>query len=166
MIVAVIGVGVVEVTFDDVVGVVAVRDRVMTACRAVDVVFLVARARVLGRAVRRIRRSDRDGVVVHVVAVHVVQVAVVEEILVAVVLDLLVAAVWSVLVVVAFVRLVVVRHGVLLPELIVVFVLVNVAQPLGCMLDRALDQVADVRVGERVEDVFSGAPPRDDALGA
>lgn len=47
---------------------------------------------------------------------------------------------------------------------VVVLVLVDVA--LGGMLDGALDEIADVGVSKRIEDVLPGATARDDALGA
>lgn len=36
----------------------------------------------------------------------------------------------------------------------------------GGVSHRAPDEIDDVSVGERIEDVFAGAPPRHDALGA
>ncbi len=170
MIVAVIGVGVMEVTVDDVVGVVSVRDGVVTAARPVDVVLVVARAcAVLRSAAGRVLGVDPERMLVDVAPVRVVEMAVVEEVLMAVVLDLLVPAIGAVLMVVAFVGLVV-RHG--LPprtagasaRSVVVFVLVDVA--FGSVLDGALDEIADVGVGKRIEDVLPGATTRDDALGA
>ncbi len=92
MVVAVRPVGVVQVAEHQVVGVVAVGDRVVAAARAVDVVGLVGAARVVGRTGRGVRRADRERVVVDVVAVCAVEVAVVEVVDVAVVLDGLVAA--------------------------------------------------------------------------
>jgi hypothetical protein len=102
--------GVMEVAVDDVVGVVAVSDRVVPARGAVDVVLGVAAGAVRRSAVRGVRAADGERVLVDVARVGVVQVSVVEEVLVPVVLDRLVAAVRPVLMVVAFVRLVI-RHG-------------------------------------------------------
>ena len=156
---------VVQVPVDDVVGVVAVSDRVVPARRTVDVILVVGAGAVRRRACRGIRSADDERVLVDVARVRVVQVPVVEEILMAVVLDGLVAATGPVLVVVAFVRLVI-GHGVLGVFLwsVVVFVLVHVT--FGGVLDRVLDEIADVRVSKRIEDVLSSAPPGDDALGA
>ena len=97
----------VQVPVDDVVGVVAVSDRVVPARRTVDVILVVAAGAVCGGACRGIRSADDERVLVDVARVRVVQVPVVEEILMAVVLDGLVAATGPVLVVVAFVM---VRH--------------------------------------------------------
>jgi hypothetical protein len=173
VIVAVIRVRVMEVAVDDVVGVVTVRDGVVTARRAVDVVLLVARAgAVLRSAAGGVLSVDRERVLVDVVAVCMMEMTVVQEVLVPVVLDLLVAAVSAVLMVVSFVRLVI-RHGRSparrpsrwsLASLVVVLVLVDVA--FGGMLDGALDQIADVGVSKRIEDVLPGATSGDDALGA
>jgi hypothetical protein len=110
VVVAVLAVGVVEVAVDDVIGVIPVSDRVVTAGGAVDMVLRVAARAVRRGAGRRVRRADLERVLVDVSRVGVVEVPVVEEILVPVVLDRLVAAVRSVLVVVAFVGLVI-RHG-------------------------------------------------------
>ena len=112
MIVAVSCVGVVQVPVDDVVGVVAVRDRVVPARGSVNVIRVV-RARAVGRrASRGVRSADRERVLVDVARVRVMQVPIVEEVLMPVVLDRLVAATGPVLVVVTLVRLVI-RHGLL-----------------------------------------------------
>jgi hypothetical protein len=114
VIVAVIGVGVVQVAVDDVVGVIAVGDRVVPAGGTVDMILRVAGAgAVARRAGCGVGSADREDMLVDMVAVRVMQVAVVEEVLMAVVLDRLVAAARSVLVLVVLVRLVR-RHGVLL----------------------------------------------------
>ena len=80
MVVAVALVLVVQVTVDEVVGVVAVGDRLVPAAGTVHVAGVVAGARVAGVAVIRVGRVDREHVVVNVVAVWVVQVPVVEEV--------------------------------------------------------------------------------------
>ncbi len=87
MVVAVAVVLVVQVTVDEIVDVVAVRDRVVSAARAVDVIGGVAGAWVAGAAAVRVALIDRDHVVVDVVTVRVVQVPVVDEVDVALVDD-------------------------------------------------------------------------------
>jgi hypothetical protein len=109
VIVAVIAVLVMQVTVDEVVRVVAVRHRFVTARRPVLVIRRVL-GRVPGCASRGILRVDRECVVVDVVAVHVMEVAVVQVVRVAFVLDGGVAAVRSVNVLMVTVWLVRVGH--------------------------------------------------------
>ncbi len=85
MMVAVALVGMMQVASDDVVGVVAVGDGLVTTARAVDMAGLVGFTRVAVTAVRGVGRVDRERVLVDVVAMHVVQVAVVEVVGVAIV---------------------------------------------------------------------------------
>lgn len=87
MVVAVARVRVVQVTRDEVVGVVAVRDGFVAAAGAVSVSLVVRSAGVAGGAGRGVRAADGDGVLVGVVAMHVVQVPIVEVVGVPVVLD-------------------------------------------------------------------------------
>jgi hypothetical protein len=77
VIVAVVAVGVMQVPVDQVVDVVAMRHRLVTAVRAVDVVGVVALTLVVGCALRRIVVVDVEAVLVDVVLVWVVQVAIV-----------------------------------------------------------------------------------------
>ena len=98
MVVAVVAVRVVQVAIDEVVNVVAMRHRFMTAAGAVNVPGFVAAAVVVGRAGVRVGGADGDAVFIDVVAVRVVQVAVVQVVNVAVVLDGGVAAARAVLV--------------------------------------------------------------------
>lgn len=106
MIVAVVAVLVVQVTADEVVDMIAVRHRRMTAAGRVDVPRGMSRTRVRRRAAIGVRRVDRDLALVDVAVVLVMQVAVVEEVDVTIVLDRDVAAVRPVSVVVVFVGLV------------------------------------------------------------
>jgi hypothetical protein len=78
VIIAVIPVGVVEVAGDQIVDVVAMGDGLMSAVGAVNVVGLVAIAVVLGRAAVWVGVAHRDRMLVHVVAVGVVEVTVME----------------------------------------------------------------------------------------
>lgn len=103
MVVAVAVVRVVEVTLDQVIGVIAVRYTRVAAGRAVDVAGWMAGAAVAGRALRRVGRVDSDRVLVDVIAVDAVQVSIVEIVDVIGVLDSEVAAVGAVNVVVAWV---------------------------------------------------------------
>jgi hypothetical protein len=109
VIVAVVVVLMMQVTVDEVVRVVAVRDRFVSAGRTVLVIRGVL-GRVVGRAGGGVLRVDRECVVVDVVTVHVVQVAIVEVVGVAIVLDGGVATVRPVDVCVVTVRLVRVGH--------------------------------------------------------
>ena len=96
VVVAVVAVRMVEVAVDEVVGVVAVRHRRMSAARPVLVVGGVAGAVVGGSAVGRILGVDREGVLLDRAAGGVVEVPVVQVVDVAVVRDGDVAAVGAV----------------------------------------------------------------------
>jgi hypothetical protein len=98
-------VGVVQVPVDEVVDVVAVRDRRVPATRTVYVSRFVPGAAVLGRACIGIRRRHVDRVLVHVVAVGMMQMPVVDVVHVTVVPYRDMAAVRSVHVLVISVRL-------------------------------------------------------------
>lgn len=78
VVVAVPGVRVMQVPGDEVVDVIAVRYRFVTATRPVDMALGVTRAGVRRRARGRIGRVDLDDALVHVAIVDVVEVAVVE----------------------------------------------------------------------------------------
>jgi len=99
---------VVQVVVHQVVGVIAVRHRLVAAARPMPVARLVPRASVVRRAPVWVRLAHRDRVLVDVILVGVMQVAIVQEIDVAVVLDRGVAASLAVDVVVALVGIV--RH--------------------------------------------------------
>lgn len=110
MVVAVVTVRVMQVPVDEVVDVIAVRNRGMPAAGRVNVVTRVAGTLVVGRAVAGVRTTDRDLALVDVVAVHVVQVTVVQVVNVACVLDGWMSAVRAVDVVVVVVVRVVIAH--------------------------------------------------------
>jgi hypothetical protein len=78
MIIAVIPVGMMQVSVDQIVDVIAVRHRLVPASRTVHVPAVVSAAAVLGRAPVRIGGRYLDRVLVHVIGVHMVQMAVVE----------------------------------------------------------------------------------------
>jgi hypothetical protein len=94
----VVAVRVVQMAFHQIVGVVAVRHRLMAAAGAVAVALRVAAAVVVRCALGGVGRADRQGVFLDLPGRHVMEVAVVEVIHVAVVLDGRVAAAGAVLV--------------------------------------------------------------------
>ena len=98
MVVAVLGVRVVQVIADEIVDVVAVGNLLVTARGPVLMRGIMRAAGVLGGAAGGIGVGDVEDVLVDVIAVWVVQVAVVQVVGVAVVLDRLVAAPGTVLV--------------------------------------------------------------------
>jgi hypothetical protein len=114
VVVAVPDVGVVQVTLDEVVDMIAVGHGRVAAARPVDVRGIVRAARVAGLAAAAVRVVDGDDVLVHVVPVDVVEVAVVQIVDVPLVLDSRVAAARAVRVRVSFVHLVLL-HRVSLP---------------------------------------------------
>jgi len=77
VVVAVPVVGVVQVSGDGVVDVIAVRDRLVTAALTMNVISAVRIAGVLGRAVVWVGTADREAMLIYMIAVHAVQVAVV-----------------------------------------------------------------------------------------
>ena len=103
VVVAVVAVRMVKMIVHQVINVVAVRNRLMAAVRAVLVTLLVRSTFMVRRAGRRVRRADRQGMFLDLAAILVVQVAVVQVIDVSIVLDGRVPAVGAVLVGVAFV---------------------------------------------------------------
>ena len=96
MIVAVPGVRVMQVPGDEIIDVVAMRDRFVTATRAVDMALGVARAAVRRRAGGRIGGADLEDALVDVPIVAVVEVAVVEIVDVVAMTDRAVAAIGAV----------------------------------------------------------------------
>lgn len=80
MIVAVVAVGMVQVTIDQVIRMVAVRHRLVSAGGAVLVAFLVRSAVVLRRTLGRVVGVDRKSVFLHAAAGDMVQMTVVKEI--------------------------------------------------------------------------------------
>ena len=109
MIVAVIVVGMVQVAVDDVIDVVAVGNRLVTAARTMVLTVSVLGALVVGRAFGRIDAADAQAMFLDLIARRMVKMAVVEIIDVAVMLDGLVAAAVAVAVRVVGVNMN--RHG-------------------------------------------------------
>jgi hypothetical protein len=144
MIIAVIAVWVMQVAIDEVVDVVAVRDGLVAAAGAVDVIGLVAAALMSGGAGRGVLLAHGDGVLVIVAVVGVVQVAVVEVVDVTIVTDGGVAAVGAVDMIVVVVG--VVAHGVSFVG----------GSGLGVVEDRAQQRGGGL-VADLVEDVFAVA---------
>jgi hypothetical protein len=78
VIVAVARVGVVQMPADEVVHMVSMRNRLVPTAWAMSVLALMFPARVIRRAARRIRAAHGDGMVIDMLAVHVVQVTIVQ----------------------------------------------------------------------------------------
>lgn len=87
VVVAVPAVGMVQVASDQVVEVVAVGDRLVAAALAMTVDGVVRAARVLRRAVPRVPAVDGEPVLVHVIAMMMVQVTVVQVVDMPLVID-------------------------------------------------------------------------------
>lgn len=105
VVVAVVAVGVVQVPVHEVVHVVAMWHGLVSAAGAVHVTRVVRAAVVVGCALIRVLRADRQHMLVDVVTVGVMQVAIVQVVHVPVVLQRGVAAAGTVLVCVALMNL-------------------------------------------------------------
>lgn len=154
VIVAVVAVGVVEMISHQIIHVISVRDLIVTAVRAVNVLVIVLGG-VFGRAVRRVLAVHRERVLLDgPVLALVVQVAVVQVVRVPVVINRRVLAARAVLVVVAG-----------------VYALGHISASssrslyifLG-VLQHAPQQRLDVSVGESVVDVLALPPAGDETL--
>jgi hypothetical protein len=104
MIVAVVAVRMVQVPIHQVIHMVAVRNRFVSACWSVDVRFLVAGTGMSGSAGIGIGARHRQGMLIDVVAVNVVEMAVVQIIGMAIVLDWRVTAIGTVLMAMTLMR--------------------------------------------------------------
>lgn len=111
MIVAMVAVLMVQVPAHQIIRMVAVRNRGMAAVRSMAMRFVVLLAFVLGRTVARIAIRNGDPVLVHMIAVQVVQMAVVKIIHVAVMTNRRVSALGTVSVRVLLMDLVLGSHG-------------------------------------------------------
>lgn len=114
MIVAMVAMLMMQVSLDEVVGVVAVRDRLVAAAGTVLVACVVAAARVIWRAGARIGLRHRDRVIVDVPLVRMMHVPVVQVVRMPLVRDRRVPAIRAVLVIMSLVRVVIVPHNVAL----------------------------------------------------
>src|SRR5258708_18478870 len=92
MIIAVIAMRMMEVAADEIVGVVAVRNGLMPAARAVGVALFVSRTAVRRGALRWMGRIDRDAALVDVIAMDAMHVTIVQIVAVVAVLNALVSA--------------------------------------------------------------------------
>ena len=157
MVVAVVAVRVMQVAVNEVVDVVAVRYWFMATTRAVNVAGFMAFAVVIRRASVRVGGADFDDVLVHMIAVRVMQVAVMQVINVIAVFDRGMTAERAVLMlVVLMVGKIAVAHG-----------FSPVREGLGGMFGVAQDvaeQDANVIVSQRIEDVL-GVTATDDESG-
>lgn len=88
-----VAVRMVKVTLDEIVDVVAMRDRLVTAARPMDVTFAMTSALMVRRTLLRVRIRHGNSVIVVVIAVRVVQVAVMKKVDMALVLNRHVAAI-------------------------------------------------------------------------
>ena len=148
VVIAVVTVNMMEVTVHEVVDVVSVRDSLVSAAWAMDVVGIMAAAGMRRRAVVGVGRGHLNHVLVDVAIVRVMQVAVVQVVDVAVVLDGLVTAAWAVDVVVGLVNLAI-RHGVLLSAS---------AEAVFFDVIKGVDEeVPDVMIRDRVVDVLAAS---------
>jgi hypothetical protein len=98
VIVAVVAVRVMEMTLDEIIDVIAMRNHLVAAPRAVTMAGIVPAAAVLGRAGIGIGPAHRNDVLVNVVAVHVMEVPIMQVVDMAIMADRCVAAVGAVLV--------------------------------------------------------------------
>ena len=89
MIIAVIAMGMMEMAADEIIGVIAVRNCLMSATRAVGVAWFVSATAVRRCALRRIGRIDTDAALVDVIAVNAMHVALVQIVAVVAVLNAL-----------------------------------------------------------------------------
>ena len=96
MVVAVLSMRVVEMTVDNVVYVVPMRNRFVSAAGTMNMISFVSLTGVLRCTVRWILGTDLKGMLIHMVSVGMVEVTIVEIVGVAVVLNGCMSAVWSV----------------------------------------------------------------------
>ena len=104
MIVAVVAMRMVQVAVDQVIDVVAMRDGLVSAARAMNVLGIMAAAIVVRRTSVRIRRGNRDHVFFDAAAIRMVEMPVVQVVDVPFVFDCRVPTTRSMLVGVAFVN--------------------------------------------------------------
>ena len=159
MIVAVVAVRMVQVVGDQIVGMVAVWDRFVAAAGAMFVFRVVAAAGVIRRAGRGVRAVDRQNMLLDAVGREMMHVAVVKIVRVAVVFERRVATARTVLVSVVGVCL---AHAIPLSNLnpSIRPLTFSVRCELLGMGESGPNQVRDVSVGQRVENVRTFAPPR------
>ena len=151
VVVAVIAVGMVQPALDQIIDMIVVRHRFMTTVRSMNMLRLMARMAKRRRAAIRIRGTDLDRMLFDDVALLMVQVAVMKVVDVIAVLDRGVAAARSVPM--RMVGMDVVCHDRFLSFLVTVGVCL-----LAGVLDRVVDEVQNVRIGDRIENCLSFTP--------
>lgn len=152
MIVAVVAVWMMQVAIDEIVDVVAVWHGLMAAIGTMLVAGGVRSAVVLRGAIGRILARDGDDVLVVVSGVGMVQMPVMQVIGMPLMADGGVPAVGPVIVLVALVN-VVFGHG--------KYSSLNFAGRFAGMSERIENQVDDVLIGQRIDNVFALPPPTD-----
>ncbi|WP_446479919.1 hypothetical protein [Bradyrhizobium cenepequi] len=153
MIVAMIAVGMVQMPGDEIIDMVAMRDRFVAAARAMDVSSIMSGAAMVGRATIRVRVAHLNPMFVHMIGVRVVKMAIVQIIHVVAVPDGNVAALGSMhVVVVGMMRKVAGGHF-RRPFLdSVVF---------ASMRNGILDEFEYMVIGDRIDRVLAFAPTFD-----
>lgn len=151
MVVAMNLVRMMQVAIDEIVDVVAVRHRFVSAAGAMHMVLSVRAALVIRRAQFRVGAAHIKRMLVDMTGVNVVQVAVVQVVDMPRVQDARVAALVVVLMGVFFMDIA--THGNLLKESIPAFVR---------MFNHGLDKIEDMLVCQAVEKMFSLSPPLDE----
>jgi hypothetical protein len=168
MVVAVIAIRMMEMTVHQVIDVVAMRNRFMTAVRAMLVVGAVRVTLVSVGAGGRIRGTNLKRVFIDVTVMKRVQMSVMQVIGVIVVDDRCVAAVRAVLVGVVRVDLVLIRHRYFSFEERQQARIVrgrSCEWLFGSMGQTIEDKVQYMLIGQKVENVFSFAPTSDNIVG-
>jgi len=157
VVVAMVTVREVQMPIDQIIHVVIVRDHFMPAAGAVDVIDVVTGATVSRSARGRIGRAHHNDVLIDVVAMRDMQMAIMQIINMVIMVNGGMAAVGTMLVGVIGV-LGAGGHGILLWEWMEGHQALN---QLGRMPQDIADQIADVRIGQRIEHMFGLAPPLD-----
>lgn len=151
VIVAMVAMGMVEPAVDQIINMIAVRDRLMTARRTVNMTGLVALVTVFWRAVIRIGLADLDHMFIDMVAVRMVQMAVMQVINVVPVAYRGVPATGSMLMRMIRMNLTsLVGHIVAFPCF-----WFTIPMVFARMLDRIVDEMQNVGVGEGIDDCLA-----------
>jgi hypothetical protein len=117
VVVAVVTMGVMQMTIDQIVRVVAVRDSLVATARPMTVRSVVSTATMIGRTTVGIRSAYRKCVLVHMILVWMMQMSIMQIVDVAIVTNSDVAAAGSVLMsVIGVNRMVIRRHGFSFPD--------------------------------------------------
>ena len=166
--VAVIAVGMVEMTLHHIVDVIAVRNCLMAAIRSMPVLCIVAVACMAVGAVGGVCSIDLKLMLINMTFMQGMQMPVMEIIGMAIVNDRGMSAIFSMLMAMVLVHLVLLRH------LCISFEERHEARisrywcsqwPFGGMSQAIEDKVQNMLIGQVVEDVLSVPPPADDVVG-